>query len=80
MPKLEAIFYVRSFAQPIADNGIMLVEAWDMDAIPVTEMALAQILLTCRGYYRTYKIIRKPMTKARQRTSIGQESMVRLYV
>jgi phosphoglycerate dehydrogenase-like enzyme len=59
MPKLEAVFYaagnVRAFAQPIVDNGIMLVGAWDMNAIPVAEMALAQILLTCRGYYRTIR-------------------------
>ena len=57
MPKLEAVFYaagnVRAFAQPIVDNGIMLVGAWDMNAMPVAEMALAQILLSCRGYFRT---------------------------
>ena len=59
MPKLEAVFYaagnVRAFAQPIVDNDITLVGAWDMNAIPVAEMALAQILLTCRGYYRTIR-------------------------
>jgi len=59
MPKLEAVFYaagnVRAFAQPIVDHGIMLVGAWDMNAIPVAEMALAQILLSCRGYFRTIR-------------------------
>ena len=59
MPKLEAVFYaagnVRAFAQSIVDNGIMLVGAWDMNAIPVAEMALAQILLSCRGYFRTIR-------------------------
>ncbi len=59
MPKLEAVFYaagnVRGFAQPIVDYGIMLVGAWDMNAIPVAEMALAQILLSCRGYYRAIR-------------------------
>jgi phosphoglycerate dehydrogenase-like enzyme len=59
MPKLEAIFYaagnVRAFAQPIVDNGIILAGAWDMNAIPVAEMALAQVLLSCRGYYRTIR-------------------------
>ena len=59
MPKLEAVFYaagnVRAFAQPIVDNGIMLVGAWDVNAIPVAEMALAQILLSCRGYYQTIR-------------------------
>ena len=60
MPKLEAVFYaagnVRAFAQPIVDHGIMLAGAWDMNAIPVAEMALAQVLLSCRGYYRTIRI------------------------
>ena len=59
MPKLEAVFYaagnVRAFAQPIVDNGIMLVDAWDMNAIPVVEMPLVQVLLSCRGYYRTIR-------------------------
>ena len=59
MPKLEAVFYaagnVRAFAQPIVDNGVMLVGAWDINAIPVTEMALAQDLLSCWGYYRTIR-------------------------
>ena len=59
MPKLEAVFYaagnVRAFAQPIVDNYVMLVGAWDMNAIPVAEMALAQVLLSCRGYYRTIR-------------------------
>ena len=44
MPKLEAVFYaagnVRAFAQPIVDNDVMLVGAWDMNAIPVAEIAL----------------------------------------
>ena len=59
MPKLEAVFYaagnVRAFAQPIVDNDVMLVGAWDMNAIPVAETALAQVLLSCRGYYRTIR-------------------------
>ena len=59
MPKLEAIFYaagnVRAFAQSIVDNGIMLFGAWDMNAMPVAEMALAQVLLSCRGYFRTMR-------------------------
>lgn len=56
LPKLEAVFYaagnVKAFAQPLVDNDIILVSAWDMNAIPVSEMALAQVLLSCRGYYR----------------------------
>ena len=59
MPGLKAVFYaagnVKAFAQPLVDNDIILVSAWDMNAIPVAEMALAQVLLSCRGYYRTIR-------------------------
>jgi len=59
LPKLEAVFYaagnVKAFAQPLIDNDIILVGAWDFNAIPVSEMALAQVLLSCRGYYRTVR-------------------------
>ncbi len=56
MPSLKAVFYaagnVKAFAQPLIDNNIVLVSAWAINAIPVAEMALAQVLLSCRGYYR----------------------------
>jgi phosphoglycerate dehydrogenase-like enzyme len=56
MPKLKAVFYaagnVRAFAQPLLDNGITLVSAWQVNAIGVAEMCLSQILLSLRGYFR----------------------------
>ena len=59
MPALRAVFYaagnVRAFAQPLVDNDIVLVSAWAINAIPVAEMALAQVLLSCRGYYRAMR-------------------------
>ncbi|MCH8832243.1 MAG: hydroxyacid dehydrogenase [Chloroflexi bacterium] len=83
MPKLEAVFYaagnVRAFAQSIVDNGIMLVGAWDMNAIPVAEMALAQILLSCRGYFRTirdyYETHDHGKAKAFHRSGINGETI-----
>ena len=82
MPKLEAVFYaagnVRAFAQPIVDNDVMLVGAWDMNAIPVAEMALAQVLLSCRVTTGRYGTITKAMTKANPRNSTGLESTARL--
>ena len=83
MPKLEAVFYaagnVRAFAQPIVDHGIMLVGAWDMNAIPVAEMALAQILLSCRGYFRTirdyYETHDHGMAKAFHRSGVNGETI-----
>ena len=59
IPNLQAVFYaagnVKAFAQQLVDHDIVLVSAWDINAIPVAEMALAQVLLSCRGYYRAMR-------------------------
>jgi len=56
LPSLEAVFYaagsVQSFARPFLDRGITVVSAWAANAVPVAEFALAQILLSCKGYFR----------------------------
>jgi len=56
MPKLRAVFYaagnVKAFATPLVERGVVLVSAWAANAIPTAELCLAQILLTCRGYFR----------------------------
>lgn len=56
LPKLKAVFYaagnVKGFARPLIERDILLISAWAINAIPVAEMVLAQILLTCRGYFR----------------------------
>ena len=63
MPKLKAVFYaagnVKAFAQPLLDHDITLVSAWAVNAIPVAEMCLAQILLSCRGYFRAVRQYRE---------------------
>jgi phosphoglycerate dehydrogenase-like enzyme len=56
MPKLRAVFYaagnVKAFATPLVERGVVLVSAWAVNAIPTAELVYAQILLTCRGYFR----------------------------
>lgn len=56
MPNLKAVFYaagnVKSFASPLIDRGVTLVGAWDINAVPVAEMCLSQVLLSLRGYFR----------------------------
>ncbi|MEE8046113.1 MAG: hydroxyacid dehydrogenase [Dehalococcoidia bacterium] len=56
MPNLKAVFYaagnVKSFAPALIEHDIVLVGAWDINAIPVAEMCLSQILLSLRGYFR----------------------------
>jgi phosphoglycerate dehydrogenase-like enzyme len=59
LPALEAVFHaggsVRSFAQPLVDHHVVLVSAWAVNAIATTQLALAQVLLTCRGYFRAVR-------------------------
>ncbi len=66
MPALRAVFYaagnVRAFAQPLVDHGITLTSAWEINAIPVGEMCLSQILLSLRGYFRAERQYREMKT------------------
>ena len=63
LPKLKAVFYaagnVKAFARPLVDNGIILVSAWAINAIPTSEMCFAQILLSLRGYFRAVRNYRE---------------------
>jgi len=56
LANLKAVFYaagnVRAFAAPLIERDILLVGAWDINAIPVAEMCLSQVLLSLRGYFR----------------------------
>ena len=68
LPKLRAVFYaagnVKAFAPSLIDNGIVLVSAWAINAIPPAEMCLAQILLSLRGYFRSVRQYRETKTHA----------------
>ena len=63
LPKLKAVFYaagnVKAFAPSLIENGITLVSAWAVNAIPPAEMCLSQILLSLRGYFRTVRQYRE---------------------
>jgi len=59
LPALEVVFYaggnVKSFAQPLVDHHIVLVSAWAINAIATMQLALSQVLLSCRGYFRAVR-------------------------
>jgi phosphoglycerate dehydrogenase-like enzyme len=59
MPALRAVFYaagnVKAFATPLVERDVVLVSAWAVNAIPSAELVLSQILLTCRGYFRSVR-------------------------
>jgi phosphoglycerate dehydrogenase-like enzyme len=82
LPKLEAVFYaagnVRAFAEPLVEHGIVLVSAWAINAIPVAEMCLAQILLSLRGYFRSvrgYRELKSSEAKAFWRPGVAGETI-----
>ena len=50
---------VKAFAPSLIENGIILVSAWAINAIPPAEMCLSQILLSLRGYFRTVRQYRE---------------------
>ncbi|HAO61285.1 MAG TPA: hypothetical protein DCQ90_04940 [Erysipelotrichaceae bacterium] len=57
---LEAVFYaagsVRKFATPYLDLGIQVFSAWTENAIPVAQSAVAQILLSNKGFFQLSRI------------------------
>lgn len=69
MPQLKAVFYaagnVKGFAWPLIEHEIILVSAWAINAIPVAEMVLSQILLSCRGYFRAVRTYEAEKTKGK---------------
>ncbi|MDP6822383.1 MAG: NAD(P)-dependent oxidoreductase [Dehalococcoidia bacterium] len=82
MPGLKAVFYaagnVKAFAAPLIQREITLVSAWGINAIPVSEMCLSQILLSLRGYFRAarrYREIKTHEAKVFPRTGIFGETV-----
>ena len=82
MPKLKAVFYaagnVKGFASSLLERDVILVSAWDINAIPVAEMCLSQILLSLRGYFRAarnYRSLRTAEAKAFPRSGVNGETI-----
>lgn len=64
LPGLRSVFYaagsVKGFARPLLERGVTVVSAWGANAVPVAEFALAQILLSCKGYFRNTRASKDP--------------------
>lgn len=56
-PALKAIFYaagsVQKFAKPFMAKGIKIFSAWAANAVPVAEYSVAQIILACKGFFKS---------------------------
>ncbi len=59
MPKLRAVMYaagsVKGFAPPMMARGIQVVSGWGVNAYPVAEFTVSQILLSNKGYFRNLR-------------------------
>ena len=56
LPRLRAVFYaagsVQAFARPLLARDVEVFSAWGENAVPVAEVAVAQILLANKGFFR----------------------------
>ena len=56
LPRLRAVFYaagsVQAFARPLLARGVAVFSAWGENAVPVAEVAVSQILLANKGFFR----------------------------
>ncbi len=68
LPKLRCVFYgagsVQKFARPFLSRGVKVFSAWAANAVPVAEMAAAQIILANKGYYLSSRIYHKNGNRA----------------
>ncbi len=64
LPSLKAVLYaagsVQHFARPFLKSDVRVFSAWAANAIPVAEFSLAQILLSCKGYFRNTRDCKDP--------------------
>lgn len=64
LPSLKVVFYaagsVRSFAPQLLQRGIRVMSSWAANAVPVAEFSLAQVLLSCKGYWRNVQDFSAP--------------------
>ena len=76
LPSLKAVFYaagsVKGFAPAFLDKGIIVVSAWEANAIPVAEFTCAQILLSCKGYFRNSREARDPDRRINGKCNAGR--------
>jgi phosphoglycerate dehydrogenase-like enzyme len=66
MKKLKAVFFaagsVKYFAEPFLKAGIKVVSAWSQNAVPTADFAFAQVILSCKGYFRNSRDYRESKT------------------
>ena len=75
LPNLKAVFYaagsVKGFARNYLAAGVTVLSAWAANAVPVAELSLAQILLSCKGYFHNTRDCRVPPPLRKHGTYTG---------
>ncbi len=68
MPNLKAVLYgagtVQGFARPFLNRGIQVASAWVANGVPVSQYALAQILLANKGFYQGMSLCKTDRNEA----------------
>lgn len=72
-PSLRAVFYaagsVQAFARSFLECGVHVYSAWQANAVPVTETAVAQILLANKGFFYLSRLCKNDYAAARRETA-----------
>lgn len=76
LPNLRAVFYgagsVQYFARPFLSRGVRVFSAWAANAVPVAEYAVAQIVLSGKGFYQA---VRRYERQGREASSAYADSL-----
>ena len=60
LPALKCVFYgagsVQAFARPFLECGVKVFSSWAANAVPVAEFAVAQIILSNKGYFLSSRL------------------------
>lgn len=74
-PALKAIFYsagsVQTFARPFMSRGVKIFSAWAANAVPVAEYTVAQIILSCKGFFKSCTLATQNKRKEAQQHSLS---------
>jgi len=74
-PALRVVLHsggsVKSFARPLLERGIQVMGAREANALVVAQFCLAQIILSCKGYFRNVRQSSHPETAGQSTAFIG---------
>jgi len=80
LPALKLLLYgagsVKYFAGPFLERGIPVVSAWRVNATCVAEYVVAQIVLSCKGFFRNNRDRHEPALRGDQEMPYRAEGLL----